>query len=140
MAGELTGMIMRSEKLGNILRNTSVGLVGEFEDGFFKNTQYQIGDAKPGNAEIFTTINGCSPMKYSISIIKVENDKENRDMVVKITDEKLIKYAGGIVQGMSGSPIIQNGKIVGAITHVFLNDPTRGYGIKIEKMLNELNS
>ena len=58
-------------------------------------------------------------------------------MVVKITDEKLIKYAGGIVQGMSGSPIIQNGRIVGAITHVFLNDPTRGYGIDIQTMLRE---
>ena len=77
-------------------------------------------------------------MKYTISIVKVEKDKENRDIVVKITDEKLIKYAGGIVQGMSGSPIVQNGKIVGAITHVFLNDPTRGYGIRIDKMVSEL--
>ena len=61
-------------------------------------------------------------------------------MVIKITDEKLIKYAGGIIQGMSGSPIIQNGKIVGAITHVFLNDPARGYGIRIEKMISELGA
>ena len=68
----------------------------------------------------------------------MEKNKENRDIVVKITDEKLIKYAGGIVQGMSGSPIVQNGKIVGAITHVFLNDPTRGYGIRIDKMVSEL--
>jgi stage IV sporulation protein B len=139
MAGELTGTILRSEKLGSIIKNSAVGLIGEFNDEFYKIEQFQIGEAKPGNAEIITTINGFLPIKYSISIVKVENDKENRDMVIKITDNKLIKYAGGIVQGMSGSPIIQNGKIVGAITHVFLNDPTRGYAIKIEKMINELN-
>ena len=116
-----------------------MGLIGQFDDDFYKENEYLLGQAKPGNAEVITTINGCLPMKYNISIVKVENDKENRDMVVKITDEKLIKYAGGIVQGMSGSPIIQNGRIVGAITHVFLNDPTRGYAIKIEKMVNEIN-
>lgn len=139
VAGELTGTILRAEKLGSILKNSSVGLIGQFDDDFYKGNEYLLGQAKPGNAEVITTINGCLPMKYNISIVKVENDKENRDMVVKITDEKLIKYAGGIVQGMSGSPIIQNGRIVGAITHVFLNDPTRGYAIKIEKMVNEIN-
>ena len=139
IAGELTGTILRNEMLGNILNNTSVGLIGQFNKDVYSKNEYQLGAAKPGNAEVVTTVNGFIQMKYAISIVKVENDKENRDMVIKITDEKLIKYAGGIVQGMSGSPIIQGGKIVGAITHVFLNDPTRGYGIKIEKMVDEIN-
>ena len=67
-----------------------------------------------------------------------EYNKENKNYVVKITDKDLIEQTGGIIQGMSGSPIIQNGKIVGAVTHVFLNDPTRGYGISIENMLKSI--
>ena len=66
-----------------------------------------------------------------------QNNKENKNYVIKITDERLLAQTGGIVQGMSGSPILQNGKLVGAVTHVFLNDPTRGYGIDIQTMLNE---
>ena len=65
------------------------------------------------------------------------NNKSGKDMIIKVTDSSLIKKTGGIVQGMSGSPIIQNGKLVGAVTHVFVNDPTRGYGIFIENMLSE---
>lgn len=137
-AGELSGSIIRNEIIGDIVKNSPVGLMGKFDDDFYKTEKFELANPKPGNAEIYTTISGCNPMKYTISIVKVEKDKENRDIVVKITDEKLIKYAGGIVQGMSGSPIVQNGKIVGAITHVFLNDPTRGYGIRIDKMVSEL--
>ena len=78
------------------------------------------------------------PKEYSIEIVKVDlGQKENKNFVIKITDEKLIEETGGIVQGMSGSPILQNGTLVGAITHVFVNDPTRGYGIAIEQMLNQ---
>ena len=63
------------------------------------------------------------------------NDRDNKNFVIKVTDEALIEETGGIVQGMSGSPILQNGKLIGAVTHVFLNDPTRGYGISIERMM-----
>ena len=78
------------------------------------------------------------PKRYEIEIVKVDkNNRENKNYVLKIKDEKLIDETGGIVQGMSGSPILQDGKLVGAITHVFLNDPTRGYGIEIGKMLQE---
>ena len=77
-------------------------------------------------------------MYYDIEIVKVDrNNKENKNYVIKITDENLIAETGGIVQGMSGSPIIQNDKMIGAITHVFLNDPTRGYGIDINTMMKE---
>ena len=75
--------------------------------------------------------------KNTISIVKVDsNESKNRNFVIKVTDKNLLKISGGIVQGMSGSPILQNGKIIGAVTHVFINDPTRGYGIEIDKMLN----
>ena len=76
--------------------------------------------------------------KYDIEIVKVDKKaKDNKDFVIKITDDDLIAETGGIVQGMSGSPIIQNGKLIGAVTHVFLNDPTRGYGIDIQTMMKE---
>ena len=100
------------------------------------NKAVSIGDAKPGDAEIYTTVCGSQPKKYSISIMKVdENDKMNKNIVIKITDENLIDNANGIVQGMSGSPIIQEGKLVGAVTHVFLNDSTKGFGICVSKLL-----
>lgn len=92
-----------------------------------------------GPAEILVTLEGIEPHRYAITIEKV-NQKEflhHRDMILKITDPKLLEKTGGIVQGMSGSPILQDGKLVGAVTHVFVNDPTRGYGIFSETMLKE---
>ena len=92
--------------------------------------------AKPGGAYIYSTVSGVCPQEYEIEIVKIDkNSHDNKNYVIKITDKKLIEETGGIVQGMSGSPILQNGKIIGAVTHVFLNDPTRGYGICIETML-----
>ena len=76
-------------------------------------------------------------MKYDIKILAVDHKAEdnNKKLVIEVTDEKLIDLTGGIIQGMSGSPIIQDGKIIGAVTHVFVNDPTEGYGILIEDMM-----
>ena len=83
-------------------------------------------------------MDGVTPKAYEIAIAKVDaNNRDNKNFVIKVTDERLIAETGGIVQGMSGSPILQNGKLIGAVTHVFLNDPTRGYGIGIEKMLEK---
>ncbi|MBR3863800.1 MAG: SpoIVB peptidase [Clostridia bacterium] len=141
-AGELQGIIIRNEVLGAVTKNTEIGLIGKFTcyDDYKNIDKYEIGEACLGDAEIYTTIRGESPKKYSISIVKIDSgDKLNKNLMIKITDDKLIRYAGGIVQGMSGSPIIQNGKIVGAVTHVFLNDSTRGYGILIDKMVSSLN-
>ena len=95
-------------------------------------------DAKPGSAYIYSTVNGVEPKRYEIEIVKVDRlNKENKNYVIKIVDEELIAETGGIVQGMSGSPILQEDKLVGAVTHVFINDPTRGYGIDIERMIRE---
>lgn len=137
-AGELKGSIVRSERLGVVKENTLIGLTGKFDEKsvYVSRPIMQTGSPEAGAAKIYATVSGSEPEIYSISIVKVDkNDRENKNMVIKITDEKLISVAGGIVQGMSGSPIVQNGKIVGAVTHVFLNDATRGYAISVENML-----
>ena len=81
-------------------------------------------------------MDGVAPKEYEIGIVKVDaGNRQNKNFVIKITDDELLAQTGGIVQGMSGSPIMQDGKLIGAVTHVFLNDPTRGYGIAISNML-----
>ena len=83
-------------------------------------------------------MDGVAPREYAIEIVKVdEGSRSNRNFVLKVTDAALLADTGGIVQGMSGSPILQDGKLIGAVTHVFLNDPTRGYGIAIGNMLGD---
>ena len=94
-------------------------------------------DVYEGKATILATVNGTKAKEYDIIIEKVSlNDNSpTKNMVIKVVDEELLNEAGGIVQGMSGSPIIQNGRLVGAVTHVFVNDPAKGYGIFAENML-----
>ena len=92
-------------------------------------------EVKTGRAQIQTYVSGEKRM-YDIEIVNVHKNRNgDREMEIKVTDDALIELTGGIVQGMSGSPIIQNGKLIGAVTHVFVNDPTRGYGIFIDKMV-----
>lgn len=97
---------------------------------------------KSGYAQVYCTIDGMEPKYYDIHIDQVRyNDASpTHNMVVTITDEELLAATGGIVQGMSGSPILQDGKLVGAITHVFVNDPTKGYAIFAENMLKTAGS
>ncbi len=138
-AGELRGLFIRSKEIACIEKNQEVGVFGKLNSSFDRSnlTKIEIGQAHMGNASIFSTIDGKSPKEYSISIVKVDNNSETKNFVVKITDSELISSTGGIVQGMSGSPIVQDGKLVGAITHVFINDPTRGFGVAISNMLNK---
>lgn len=141
-AGELRGMFLTDKRLGNAEKLCSCGIFGQISENFQVSelmsavaSSYEV---QPGKAQIYSTINGILPKSYDIEIVKVDrNNKENKNYVIKITDKELIEETGGIVQGMSGSPIMQNGKLIGAVTHVFLNDPTRGYGIDIERMLKE---
>ena len=94
-------------------------------------------EIKTGKASIYTTIDENGPQEYEIEIEKIDcRNSGTKNMTIKVTDKRLLEKTGGIVQGMSGSPILQNGRIVGAVTHVLLNDPTRGYGIFIENMLD----
>ncbi len=138
--GELKGEFQRIAK-GELDANTPQGVFGELYP-----TQRELPDAIPvgtsmelteGDAYILTTLSGYDTREYDIEIEEIyDNSGSTKNFLVKITDEALLNTAGGIVQGMSGSPIIQNGKLVGAVTHVLVNDPTRGYGIYIENMLN----
>ena len=140
--GELTGVIAYSEKykLGTISHNSVEGIYGKmYPMPINQEDLLPIGlkqDIKKGPAGIFTTISGEKKF-YDIEItdIYLENDNVNRGLEIKVKDPQLLEMTGGIVQGMSGSPIIQDGKIIGAVTHVLVNDPTRGYGIFIENML-----
>ncbi len=136
--GELRGVIDKKSSLGMVEKNLECGVFGLVKrpKPFTNLKEIKIGKAKMGNAYIYSTISGQTVKKYSISIVKVEEQGETKNFVVKITDKELLENTGGIVQGMSGSPIVQDGKLVGAVTHVFINDPTRGFGISIQNMLN----
>ena len=141
-AGELRGVFINDKALGYAEKICSCGIFGQISeevDVSDRKKAVATSDyAKPGGAYIYSTVSGVCPQEYEIEIVKIDkNSHDNKNYVIKITDKKLIEETGGIVQGMSGSPILQNGKIIGAVTHVFLNDPTRGYGICIETMLKE---
>ncbi len=141
--GALTGNVGRDLVLGSIAINTEVGIYGTVEDGkqsYFTGKKLPIAlqqDIKEGKASILSNIEGEEVKEYDVEIESVNrySKNESKGMVIKITDEELLSKTGGIVQGMSGSPILQNDKIVGAVTHVFVNEPTKGYGIFIENML-----
>ena len=142
-AGELRGMFLSEGSIGSAEKLCESGIYGKVGesyslDGLECVYTADISEVQPGDAYICSTVDGECPKKYSIDIVKVDkNNKNNKNFVIKITDKDLISATGGIVQGMSGSPILQDGKLVGAVTHVFLNDPTRGYGIDINTMLKE---
>lgn len=138
-AGELCG-VFRSESIGVLYSNTDKGIFGilnnpEKSDNIIPvATDYEV---EKGAAQIISTVDDGGKQYYDIEILKIsKEDAEHKNMVIKVTDEELIEKTGGIVQGMSGSPIIQNGKLVGAVTHVLVGDPTKGYGIFIDNMLD----
>ena len=138
-AGELRGTFDRRRKIASLDKNLNSGVYGDICDNenLSNLREIELGNAKMGDASIYTTINGTCPKEYSISIIKVDTiSRDTKNFVIRITDQRLLELTGGIVQGMSGSPIVQNGKLVGAVTHVFINDPTRGFGISIDNMIN----
>ena len=138
--GELIGAFTNNFPIGSVLLNTDCGVFGEL---------YQQPQGEPvplalkqevhtGKATILSTLDGETPQEYEIEIEELNlNEKSvTRNMVIRVTDKTLLEKAGGIVQGMSGSPILQDGKLVGAVTHVFVNDPTKGYGIFAENMMS----
>lgn len=140
--GELRGAFENNNIIGEAKLNCNCGIYGDLSDRFdtsklIKIDKGSVDDVKIGKACIYTTVHGNEIKQYDISIVKVDKgNKDNRNFVIKIEDDELIQKSGGIVQGMSGSPIVQNGKLIGAVTHVFINDPTRGYGISVDKMLS----
>ncbi|MBO5937422.1 MAG: SpoIVB peptidase [Clostridia bacterium] len=141
-AGELCG-VFSYETIGVIWSNNSKGVYGVMSktDSHSKAIPIALSyEVEEGKAQIISTVDGSGPCRYDVEISKINADSaENKNMVIKITDEKLISKTGGIVQGMSGSPIIQNGKLIGAVTHVLVNDPTKGYGIFAQTMIETMS-
>ena len=128
--------------LGDVNANTEQGIFGTVNEKFMRDVtaeSMEVGfkqDVKKGKASIRSGVSG-EIKDYQIEILKVDysNSHSNKSLVIQVTDPELLELTGGIVQGMSGSPIMQDGKIIGAVTHVFVNDPTKGYGIFVEDML-----
>ena len=144
--GELKGIfINESNPTGEIDKNTQSGIFGQLNSNILEKSdikRLKVGfrdEIVPGKAKIITTIDENGPQEYEIEIEKLlnQNVASSKSMVIKVTDPRLLEKTGGIVQGMSGSPIIQNNKIVGAVTHVLINKPDTGYGIYIEWMLQD---
>ena len=142
--GELHGKFVGEPALGSLIRNNECGVFGVLSEAACGELQtsgelYKMAyrqEVRTGKAEILSTISGTVPQRFEIEIESVDySSTGSKNMVIRITDDELLEASGGIVQGMSGSPIIQDGKLVGAVTHVLVNDPTRGYGIFIENML-----
>lgn len=129
-----------SKKFGSIYENTNKGIFGSYTGKIDDSDLYEVADPediKTGVAQILTVLDGETISSYTINIESLNTKDENKNIVFSITDKSLLDKTGGIVQGMSGSPILQDGKIIGAVTHVIVNDCTKGYGIFITNMLEE---
>lgn len=142
--GELKGHFINSNSIGTLYDNNNIGLYGKIKD--FDNTMESVDigmkqHVKKGPAQIITTLDGTAPCSYDINIdsINYNTNCPTKNIKITVTDPILIEKTGGIVQGMSGSPIIQNGMLVGAVTHVFINNPLKGYAIFAETMLTNSN-
>ena len=145
--GEIRGTIEAGHTIGSISKNTKFGVFGTINKTPYLNTsntnEVQVAlreEIKTGKAQIICELENGKKEYYDIEIqrIFISNNKDNKSMLIKVTDKKLSEKTGGIIQGMSGAPIIQNGKFVGAVTHVLVNDPTIGYGVLADIMLKQM--
>ena len=147
--GKILGTINEQAKIGIINKNSIFGIYGVVND--ITNVKLNSNNAidvatrneiELGEAKILCSLDGESAEEYKIQIEKIylNNDYDNKSMLIKVTDNKLIEKTGGIIQGMSGSPVIQNGKFIGAVTNVLINDPTRGYVVFGDLMVKEMKS
>ena len=145
--GEIKGSIAKQKTIGTVTQNSNFGIYGTLSENIITNNKYANGleialrdEIEVGEATILATINNDETMEYKIEItsIDTENNSNNKSMQIKITDEKLLNSTGGIICGMSGSPIIQNNKVVGALTNVLVSDPQIGYGVFSDIMIKEM--
>lgn len=137
-AGQLQGAFEEQTTVGTVKKNTHQGIFGAMETGVDMGPVCTVGkkaEVTTGNATIRSNVQGTAVEEYDVEILKLYPAESERNILLRVTDPELLDQTGGIVQGMSGSPIIQNGKLIGAVTHVLVNDPTTGYGIFIENML-----
>ena len=147
--GKIQGSINEQAEIGTINKNSIFGIYGKVNDitkvKMISNKSIDVAlrnEIKLGDAKILCSLDGELAKEYKIQIDKIylNNDYDNKSMLIKVTDEELIEKTGGIIQGMSGSPVIQNGKFVGAVTNVLINDPTRGYVVFGDLMVKEMKS
>lgn len=147
--GKIGGTIEESTKIGEIKNNTNFGIYGTITDksnlNISNTNEVEVSsrnDIKTGKATLICTLDNEERKEYEIQIKKIytNNNENNKSMIVEITDQELLEKTGGIIQGMSGSPIIQNGKLIGALTHVFVSDPTKGYALFADTMLEQITS
>ncbi len=139
-AGSKNAIINHSDNIGTINKNTIKGIFGTYKDDYNEDNVYDVAnidDIKPGYAQIRTVIENKKVELFDINIIKVFKNSNQKNILFEITDKRLIDNTGGVVQGMSGSPILQDNKIIGAVNFVVLDEPTKGYGIFIQTMLKE---
>ena len=144
-AGELKGSFLKENKqIGTLSLNSVYGIYGTMDERM-EDVLYPGGlpvgtreQAHAGPASIISTVDGEGPKEYSVEILRCfsQDRPSQKGMVLRVTDERLLQKTGGIVQGMSGSPILQDGRIIGAVTHVYLSDAAQGYGMYIEWMLD----
>lgn len=139
--GELKGKFNSRAEMGKMYANTPTGVYGRLTGDLYLGEEVPLAfshEIEVGPATIFTTIEGSTPSEYAVEIERIDVHESNKyqNMVIRVTDPVLLEKTGGIVQGMSGSPIIQNGKLIGSVTHVLVGDPTRGYGIFAENIDN----
>lgn len=145
--GQIKGMLVDNQIYGNIKHNYNTGIYGYYtqKDVLEKYSQgigvASIREVKQGEASIISAVDN-EMKEYKVKITKVYKlgNKDNKNMIVEVIDNELLKKTGGIIQGMSGSPIIQNNKLVGVLTHVFVNDPTQGYGVFAETLMDTMNN
>ena len=147
--GEIRGTIEGGTTLGSVTKNTPLGIYGTLNNTsslhLNENDALEVAlreDVEEGEASIICQLDNGNKQEYSIEIRKIyrNNTTDNKSFLIKVTDEELLGKTGGIIQGMSGSPIIQNGKFIGAVTHVLVNDPTMGYGVFADMMLKQTRS
>lgn len=136
--GQLLGEFASIDPSGTITKNIDEGIFGELDESPLEGELVPLAmkqEVHTGPVTVWATIDGSEPVEYSAEIVSIDmSDGSEHDLIVKVTDERLLSEAGGIVRGMSGSPIIQDGMLAGAVTHVFIDDPTQGYGIFAEDM------
>lgn len=139
-AGEKNATYDKSKVYGNIEENEISGIFGDYTENIDNGEKIKVAskdEVHTGNAVIRTVVEGNTINEYSINILKLDDSNKTKNILFEINDAKLLEKTGGVVQGMSGSPILQDDKIVGAVTHVIVNDSTKGYGIFITTMLKE---
>lgn len=145
--GRIQGTIENQKNIGSIYKNTKFGIYGKVDNisslNIDSSKEMELAlreEIKEGKATILCSLDGLSPKEYEIEIEKIytENNYDNKSMKIKVTDERLLDKTGGIIQGMSGSPIIQNGKFIGAVTHVLVNNPQEGYAVFGDIMLKQI--